>query len=119
VPILAARIAYLRPVVLTDFTRFVIVPDPAALPSREYRALITCMECDWSAKSELRTNQVQRLLCGGCGNVEKAYLGIPDEFVGVPCPECCRAVTRLERVTNAMGRIEVLRLYCPECDWEL
>ena len=107
------------PIVLTDFTRFVIVPDLAARPSREYRALITCTECDWSGESELRTNEVQRLLCGLCGNIEKAYLGIPDEFVGVPCPECCRALTRLERVTNAMGRIEVLRLYCPECDWEL
>ena len=51
--------------------------------------------------------------------MEKAYLGIPDEFVGVPCPECLRAVTTLERETNVLGRIELLRLYCPECDWEL
>jgi hypothetical protein len=105
--------------VLTDFTRFVIVPNPAARPSREYRALITCTECDWSGEGKLRTNAVQRLVCDACGNVEKAYLGMPDEFVGVPCPECCRAATRLERVTNALGRIEVLRLYCAECDWEL
>ena len=105
--------------VLTDFTRFVIVPDQEAQPSREYRALITCTQCDWSTETTLMTNEVQRLLCGGCGNVEKAYLGIPDEFVGVPCPECFRDVTRLERQTDVLGRIEVLRLYCPECDWEL
>jgi Zn finger protein HypA/HybF involved in hydrogenase expression len=119
VPALLVKIAYVRPIVLTDFTRFVIVPNPAARPSREYRAFITCTECDWSGEEGLRTNEVQRLLCGGCGNIEKAYLGIPDEFVGVPCPECDRAATRLERVMDAMGRIEILRLYCPQCDWEL
>jgi len=105
--------------VLTSFTRFVIVPNPDAKPSREYRAVVTCTECDWSTEIELRTNEVLRLLCGTCGNVEKAYVGIPDEFVGVPCPECCRAVTKLERETSVLGRLEVLRLYCPECDWEL
>ena len=104
---------------LTSFTRFVIVPDPEAKPSREYPAVITCTECDWSTGTELRTNEVQRLLCGGCGNVEKAYLGIPDEFVGVPCPECSRAAMKLERETSVLGRLEVLRLYCPACDWEL
>jgi hypothetical protein len=105
--------------VLTDFTRFVILPDRDAAPSRAFGAIITCTECDWSAETELITNQVQRLLCGGCGNVEKAYLGIPDGFVGVPCPDCHRAGTRLERETNVLGRIEVLRLFCPECDWQL
>jgi len=105
--------------VLTSFTRFVIVPDPEAKPSREYPAVITCTECDWSTGTELRTNEVQRLLCGGCGNVEKAYLGIPDEFVGVPCPECSRAAMKLERETSVLGRLEVMRLYCPACDWEL
>jgi len=105
--------------VLTSFTRFVIVPDPEAKPSREYPAVITCTECDWSTGTELRTNEVQRLLCGGCGNVEKAYLGIPDEFVGVPCPECSRAAIKLERETSVLGRLEVMRLYCPACDWEL
>ena len=104
---------------LTSFTRFVIVPDPEAKPSREYPAVITCTECDWSTGTELRTNEVQRLLCGGCGNVEKAYLGIPDEFVGVPCPECSRAAIKLERETSVLGRLEVMRLYCPACDWEL
>ncbi len=104
---------------LTSFTRFVIVPDPEAKPSREYPAVITCTECDWSTGTELRTNEVQRLLCGGCGNVEKAYLGIPDEFVGVPCPECSRAAIKLERETSILGRLEVMRLYCPACDWEL
>lgn len=104
---------------LTDFTRFVILPDANARPSREYRAVITCTECDWSTDTELRINEVQRLLCGGFGNMEKAYLGIPDEFVGVPCPECFWAVTKLERQTDVLGRIEVLRLFCPECDWEL
>jgi hypothetical protein len=106
-------------IVLTSFTRFVIVPDPQARLNREYPAVITCTECDWSTATQLRTNEVQRLLCGGCGNVEKAYLGIPDEFIGVPCPECCRAATKLERETNALGRLEILRLYCPECGWEL
>ncbi len=104
---------------LTDFTRFAIVPDREAKPSREYQALITCTECDRSAETELRTNEGQRLLCGGCGNIEKAYLGIPDEFVGVPRPECFRDVTTLEQEMNVLGRIEVLRLYCPECGWEL
>ena len=104
---------------LTDFTRFVIVPDPDAQPSRDFRATITCMECDWSIETELTIHEVQRLLCGGCGNVEKAYLGIPDEFVGLPCPGCFRGATRLHRETDVLGRIEVLRLSCPECDWEL
>jgi ribosomal protein S27AE len=106
-------------IVLTDFTRFVIAPQQGARPSREYPAGITCTECDWSTQTALVANQVQRLLCGRCGNMEKAYLGIPDEFVGVSCPECHGAVTRLERETNVLGRIEVLRLFCPECDWEL
>ena len=104
---------------LTDFTRFVIVPNREAPPSRAYRAVITCTECDWSGETELTANEVQRLLCGACGNVEKAYLGIPDEFVGVPCPECCRSATQLERKTDIFGRIEVLRLYCPDCGWDL
>ncbi len=104
---------------LTSFTRFVIVPDATAIPGRTYRAVITCTECDWSTETELSVNEIQRLLCGGCGNVEKAYLGIPDEFVGVPCPECFRAVTKLQREVSGLGRLEVLRLYCPECDWEL
>ncbi len=104
---------------LTSFTRFVIGPDPDARPSRAYGAVITCTECDWSAETELRIDEVQRLLCGGCGNVEKGYLGIPDGFVGVPCPECCRSVTTLERETSVLGRLEVLRLFCPECGWEL
>ena len=104
---------------VTDFTRFVIVPDRDAKPSREYRAVITCTLCDWSMETELLVNEVQRLLCGGCGNIEQSYLGFPDEFIGVPCPECFRAVTQLERETNELGRIEVLRLSCPECDWEL
>jgi ribosomal protein S27AE len=105
--------------VLTDFTRFVIAPDRDTLPSRGYWALVTCTDCDWSGKAELVTNEVQRLACGKCGNVEKAYLGIPDEFVGVPCPNCQGGSTTLERETNVLGRIEVLRLFCPECDWEL
>ena len=104
---------------LTDFTRFTIVPDREARPAREFRAIITCTQCDWSAETELRVNEIQSLLCGGCGNIEESYLGFPDEFVGVPCPECFRAVTRLDRETNAQGGIEVLRLFCPECDWEL
>ena len=104
---------------LTDFTRFVIVPNPNAPPSRAFRAVITCTECDWSSETELSVNEVQRLLCGACGNVEKAYLGIPDEFVGIPCPECCRSATQLERKMDIFGRIEVLQLYCPDCGWEL
>lgn len=104
---------------LTDFTRFVIVPDRNAPPSREYRATVTCTECDSSEEARLVANQVQRLRCGRCGNVERSYLGIPDEFVGIPCPECGRSATTLERETNVLGRIEVLRLFCPECDWQL
>lgn len=104
---------------LTSFIRFVIVPNPKAPPSRTFGAIITCTECDWSAETELSANEIQRLLCGGCGNVEKAYIGIPDEFVGVPCPECFRAATTLQRETSVLGLLEVLRLYCPECDWEL
>ena len=104
---------------MMDFTRFVIVPDRDAAPSREFRALVTCTECDWSTETELTVNEVQRLLCGGCGNAERGYLGIPDEFVGVPCPACFRAVTQLERETSVSGRIEVLRVFCPECEWQL
>lgn len=104
---------------LTDFTRFVIVPDQDVPPSPTYRAVITCTECDWSGEAELVANEVQRLRCEGCGNLEKAYLGIPDEFVGVPCPNCHGGSTKLERETSVLGRIEVLRLFCPDCDWEL
>jgi RNase P subunit RPR2 len=104
---------------LKAFSRFVVVPDPTAGPSREYRAIITCAECDWSAEITLRTNEEQRLLCAACGNVEKAYLGIPDEFVGAPCPQCRRAGTKLEQIAAAPGRTEMLRLFCPRCGWEL
>ena len=104
---------------LTGFTRFVVTPDPNAVPSRQYRAVIMCTECGWSTETELSVNEIQRLLCGGCGNAEKAYLGMPDGFVGVPCPECARAVTRLDRETDEMGRIERMRLFCPDCGWQL
>ena len=103
----------------TGFTRFVITPIPEAGPSLRYRAVITCTECDWSRETELSANEIQRLRCGGCDNAETAYLGVPDEFVGVPCPECARAVTRLEREADDMGRIERMRLFCPDCGWQL
>jgi ribosomal protein S27AE len=105
--------------VLTPSNRFVIVPDPVAGPSREYRAIITCAECDWSTEIVLRANEAQRLLCGACGNVEKVYLGIPDEFVGAPCPQCHRAATKLEREAGAPDENETLRLFCPKCGWKL
>ena len=65
--------------VLTSFTRFVVVPDPGAQPSRAYRGVITCTECDWSVETELRIDEVHRLLCGGCGKLEVMRL---------LCPEC-------------------------------
>ena len=104
---------------LTPSRRFLIVPDPEAGPSREYRAIITCTDCDWSAEIVLRTSEAQRLLCSACGNVEKVYLGVPDEFVGAPCPQCRRAATKLEREASAPGEDERLRLYCPKCGWKL
>ena len=104
---------------LTSFARFVVIPDPDAQVSRTYRGLITCTGCDWSVETDLRIDEVQTLLCGGCGNVEKGYMGIPDGFVGVPCPQCYRSVTKLDRTSTAMGCAEMVRLYCPECAWEL
>lgn len=104
---------------LCDFMTFMVEAIPGGTLQALFPARITCGQCSGSFEQGLLAGRTNRLACEECGNVERGYIGIPDEFIGAPCPECATGKMRVEREADAVGRIRSLRIRCPDCDWEL